>query len=82
VDRDLHGVRRRRRRALPPEPVDQPLAPDRPVGVEEQERQHRARAQPAERQRGALAHGLERPEHTELQAVPPLRHGKRAISGS
>jgi hypothetical protein len=55
---------------------DQPLARDRLVGVQKQEREQRALPRPAERKRFALDPGLERPEQrkpdTSLPFAPRL----------
>jgi len=66
-------------RPLAPEAVDDSLAPDEFVGVEQEEGEQRALARAAERQLGPPFRDLERPEHPEFHSL--LRH-KRAVRGS
>ena len=62
-----------RARALgAPHTCDQPLARDRLVGVQEQEREQRALPRAAERKRLALDPGLERPEQREPDTSLPF----------
>jgi hypothetical protein len=70
VHRHLEGVRGRRRRALAPERVDQPLTRDDLVRVQQQQREHGPLPRTAERERSFFAHDLERSQQPEVQ--PPF----------
>ena len=65
-DVDVDGLPRRWRRRLAPELVDQPLACDELVRVQEQDRQDEPLLQPAQRNRLALVDHLQRPEDPVL----------------
>ena len=81
-DRDAQARLRRRRRALAPQLVGQPVARHGLVRVDEQEREERALPCPDERSLGAVDPDLERAEHAKRRAGwlpspvefrPPLR---------
>jgi hypothetical protein len=65
----LEDLRGRGRRALPPQPVDDHVAGQRPVGVEEEQRQDRALPRSAERELPLAVERLERPENAVIHAV-------------
>ena len=68
-------------RCLAPDAVDQPVGRHGLVRVEQEERQKRARARSAERDRRAVVPGhLQRPEQPELQPLQTLL--KPSLSGS
>ena len=68
-DRDAQARLRRRRRALAPELVGQPVARHGLVRVDEQEGEERALPCPDERSRDAVDPDLERAEQAKLEAV-------------
>jgi hypothetical protein len=70
----LQGGRCRVGRRAVPQLVDQPIAGDRFVGMEQQEREQRSLFRAAERDRTAVLDGLQRPEDPELDGrdAPPL----------
>ena len=67
-----------------PESVDEALAKDHLVGVEEEDREQCALAAPAYGEGIAVLLDLERAEQLELDACPAslLHHVKRAVSDS
>ncbi len=65
-DADLERLRRAGRARVAPQLVDQPVAAERLVRVEQQEREERALAVPAERDRTTSVGGLERAEDAEV----------------
>jgi hypothetical protein len=69
---DVQGGADRARPLGAPDPVDQPLARDRLVGVQEQEREQRALPRPTERERLAADPGRERPEQRERETLLPF----------
>src|SRR5207244_9028378 len=92
-DRVLEGGRRRSRRLLAPERLDQELGRDDVAGAEQQHGEHGALLLPAERQRlPVVVDDLERTEHAEgrhgrvLAPAPadcerPLARRERAVRG-
>src|ERR671934_27235 len=77
-DVNVDRLPRRRRRRLTPELVDQPLARDELVRMQEQGRQDEPLLQPAQRDRLALVDHLEWPEDPVLhRQVLPLPKPKR-----
>ena len=83
VHRHLEGVCGRLRRILAPEGVDQALARNDRVGVEEQKREQRPLAPAADGEDAAVLLDLERAEQPELDACAAsfLHRSKRAVSG-
>jgi hypothetical protein len=65
---DLDGVARRRRRVLGPQLLDQAVAGDDPVGLQQQDRQQRALLRAAEREPVPVRANLERTEDAEVDA--------------
>jgi hypothetical protein len=65
---DLDGVARRRRRVLGPQLLDQAIARDDPVGLQQQDRQQRALLRAAEREPVPVRANLERTEDAEVDA--------------
>ena len=65
---DLDGVARRRRRVLGPQLLDQAIAGDDPVGLQQQDRQQRALLRAAEREPVPVRADLERTEDAEVDA--------------
>jgi hypothetical protein len=72
VDSHLERVAHARGRLLAPERVDQALAPDDLVHVQQQEGEQGALARAADGQYRAVALDLERPEQAELEPRPPV----------
>jgi hypothetical protein len=70
-DVDLERLSRLRRRALVPERVDQPIAGDDPVGLEEQHGQQCALLCSAQVDLLSVVHDLERTQDLELHSPPP-----------
>ena len=64
----LDHLRRARRRLLSPQPLDQPVGRDRPVGLEPEHRQDGALLRPAERDRAVVDAGLEMSKDAEPHA--------------
>ena len=69
---DVQGGGDRARPLGAPHPLDQPLARDGLVGVQEQECEQRALPRAAERERLAVDTGLERPEQRERETPVPF----------
>jgi hypothetical protein len=65
---DLDGVARRRRRVVGPQLLDQAVAGDDPVGLEQQDGQERPLLRAAERQPVPVRVDLERTENAEIDA--------------
>ena len=66
---DLERVARRRRRVLGPQLLDQAVAGDDPVGLQQQDRQQRALLRAAEREPAPVRADLERTEDAEVDAT-------------
>jgi hypothetical protein len=83
VHRDLQRVLRGLGRPVAPEPVDQALAGDDRVAVQEQEREQRTLPAAPELDLGAVPDDLEWPEQPEVRtrALEPRHRRKRAVSG-
>ena len=80
-DVNLEGVARRVGRLVAPERVDEPIARDDPICIQEQNREQGAPLLPSERDRLAVqAHG-DRTEEAELGASSRHRRGLTTISG-
>jgi hypothetical protein len=69
--RDVHvkGLGGADRHVLTPELVDQPVSGDHVVGVEQKQRQKRARLESAQGHLAAFVPNLERPEDPELHLL-------------
>jgi hypothetical protein len=78
VNRHLERVRRRLRRSLAPEPVDQPLSRDGLVRVEKEERKQGTLPGPAQGKRPSPLHRFERAEDPELELSALLAHAARS----
>jgi hypothetical protein len=63
---DLDGVARRCRRVLGPQLLDQAIAGDDPVGLQQQDRQQRALLRSTEREPVPVRADLERTEDAEV----------------
>ena len=72
MDRDLEGVLHARGRVLAPDRIDQRVAPDDFVRVEEQKDQEGPLARTTDRKQGAAALDLERAQQPELESPPVL----------
>ena len=72
MDCDLEGILGPRGRLLAPERVDQALAPDDLVRVQQQQGEQGALARAADGQYRTVALDLERPEQAELEPRPPV----------
>jgi hypothetical protein len=66
---DLEGVARRRRRVLGPQLLDQAIAGDDPVGLQQQDRQQRALPRSTEREPPPVRANLKRTEDAEVDAL-------------
>src|SRR5215211_3121154 len=69
-DAAVQGRRSRRRRRLAPDEIDQLLARDDLVGVQQQYREHRTLPRTAQRQRLLVRPSLDRAEQSELEISP------------
>jgi len=69
----LQDLRRRGRRLVGPEILDQTVARDRLVHVEQQDREERPRLRRAQRDRAAFGDSFERPEDAELHRSSRVR---------
>jgi hypothetical protein len=65
---DLDGVARRRRRVLGPQLLDEAVAGDDPVSLQQQDRQQRALLRSTEREPVPVRADLERTEDSEVDA--------------
>ena len=79
-DVDLHGLGGRRWRSVAPELVDQPIAAERLVGVQQQHGQQRPLPSPAHRHHAVGVKDLEWAEDAEFDAQPRDRIAPRAAS--
>ena len=76
-DEHLHELRRRGRRPVAPQPLDQPVGRDRGVGVQREDREQRARLRAAQRQGATIVGGLDQTQKTDLHGAVARREPNR-----